>query len=167
MYEKYRRKVVTFKGTVYKDYEVDTLGNVFYKGSKLIASVFGSGTVSRPFTYIIVEREEFHIVANYVLVASTFIKNDDPVNKVDVHHMNGNHRDCRVQNLMWITKEEHQRIHGILPKRYKVSKRGKRQICIGRKQLKEVIGLDSDDKLKILKKRKVFFHKGFRVELIK
>lgn len=43
------------------------------------------------------------------LVAEAFIPN--PENKPIVHHKNENPRDNRICNLMWVTEEEHKKIH--------------------------------------------------------
>lgn len=43
------------------------------------------------------------------LVATAFIPN--PHGYTVVHHKNGNPKDNRVENLVWISKEEHDTIH--------------------------------------------------------
>ena len=38
------------------------------------------------------------------LIALQFIPNDDPLNKVEVHHINGDRNDYHIENLEWVTK---------------------------------------------------------------
>lgn len=46
----------------------------------------------------------------HLWVAFLFCPN--PELKPIVHHINGNRRDNRAENLMWCTQEEHTRMHG-------------------------------------------------------
>lgn len=57
-------------------------------------------------------------------VAEYFIPN--PENKPDVHHIDHNPFNNRVDNLMWVTKEEHAKLH---PERYEKAKET-RQVTI-------------------------------------
>ena len=45
------------------------------------------------------------------LVAEAFCENDDPQNKTVVHHRNINSLDNRADNLIWMTEEEHNKLH--------------------------------------------------------
>lgn len=45
----------------------------------------------------------------HILVANAFI--DNPENKPEVHHINGDKTDNRKENLMFVTRKEHMLIH--------------------------------------------------------
>ena len=45
----------------------------------------------------------------HILVATAFIPN--PKNKPDVHHIDHNPTNNNVNNLMWVTKQEHANLH--------------------------------------------------------
>ena len=51
-----------------------------------------------------------HREMTHLWVALMFCPNPD--SKTIVHHINGNRRDNRAENLMWCTPEEHVAIHG-------------------------------------------------------
>ena len=51
-----------------------------------------------------------HREMTHIWVAFMFCPNPD--SKTIVHHINGNRRDNRAENLMWCTPEEHVAIHG-------------------------------------------------------
>ena len=44
-----------------------------------------------------------------IVIASTFVKNDDPENKKFVLHINGNLNDNNASNLKWVTEEEYEK----------------------------------------------------------
>lgn len=48
------------------------------------------------------------------LVASAFIPNPD--NKPIVHHKDGNAKNNKADNLQWVTRQEHNRIHNEMRK---------------------------------------------------
>lgn len=45
----------------------------------------------------------------HILVANVFIPN--PKNKTEVHHIDENRLNNRIDNLMWVTHEEHKLLH--------------------------------------------------------
>lgn len=45
----------------------------------------------------------------HVIVADCWLFNDDPTNKVDVNHMDGDKRNYHLNNLEWVTKSQNQR----------------------------------------------------------
>lgn len=40
------------------------------------------------------------------LVAETFVPNDDPVNKTEVYHIDGDRENSHANNLKWVTKKD-------------------------------------------------------------
>lgn len=98
----YRREKI--KG--YERYEVDTNGVVYsQKGNPLKFHVNHNG-------YCMVclcvngETKGFGI---HQLVARQFIENNDPLNKTQVNHKDGNKQNNHVENLEWVTAKENMR----------------------------------------------------------
>jgi len=84
-------------------YEVSDLGRVRHKrfGIKKIKMISGNSCVE--FT---ADAETRKVVRNYIdfLVASAFVDNDDPVNKLHVEHINNDRSDCKAINLVWVAR---------------------------------------------------------------
>lgn len=90
----------------YEEYQVDTNGIVYSKrGQPLKYSLNHSGYCMINF-YVNEERIGFAI---HTLVAKQFIHNDDPVNKTQVNHIDGNKENNNVDNLEWVTPKENVR----------------------------------------------------------
>ena len=79
-----------------------------------------SGTRPEHFTYGSLTRGSHRRVSYHrffysvhVLVAEVFLNNNQPIDgkKFHVHHINGNAEDNRVENLLILTIEEHNRLH--------------------------------------------------------
>lgn len=67
--------------------------------------------------YLIVKLSKNHKAYNrrvHRLVALAFLDVDDKTK--EVHHINKNQCDNRVSNLIWLTKEEHYKIHQLISK---------------------------------------------------
>ena len=62
------------------------------------------------------------------LVATTFMPNDDPINKTEVNHISEVKTDCSVDNLEWVTPKQNIN-HGTGKKRASKAK-SKKVICI-------------------------------------
>ena len=91
----------------YEDYKISNYGNVIslkFKKIKFLALVPTSTT-----KYFFVKLTKNHIEKTFAvhrLVAQTFI--DNPLNKSEVNHIDGNKFNNKVENLEWVTKSENQ-----------------------------------------------------------
>lgn len=56
-------------------------------------------------------------VAIHRLVAEYFVYNDNPIEKIEVHHIDTEQRNNKYNNLVWLTVEEHRNIHKELRKK--------------------------------------------------
>ena len=96
----------------YERYMISNFGRIYgfcqdavkevntYKGKQYyMTRLVNSNGVLEPSTYI------------HRLVAQAFCINDDPENKREVHHKNGNSLDNSANNLEWINKFEHLQLH--------------------------------------------------------
>lgn len=84
-------------------YEVSCLGNVRNVRFKRAVSFQISAGYFRVALSASPKRVYIHV---HILVARTFIVNDDPIHKTMVDHINGNKQDNRVENLQWLTPQQ-------------------------------------------------------------
>ena len=54
------------------------------------------------------------------LVASAFVPNDNPINKVEVHHKDRQKWNNDYRSLQWVSWEEHKKIHQELREKQKL-----------------------------------------------
>lgn len=61
--------------------------------------------------YVLCKNGKSCLVGRHILVAKMFVFNDNPTYKDVVHHKNGIKTDDRPENLEWMSKSEHSRLH--------------------------------------------------------
>ena len=90
----------------YEEYQVDTNGIIYSKkGKPLKYSLNHSGYCMVNF-YVNDKRTGFAI---HTLVAKQFVHNDNPANKTQVNHIDGNKKNNNANNLEWVTPIENVR----------------------------------------------------------
>ena len=89
-------------------YQIDDKGNVYSLHNDIVLE----NTINRDGYCVVTLHKNGRRCQKKVhqLVADTFIPNEE--NKTDVHHLNRDKKDNRVENLVWLSKEEHSKIHG-------------------------------------------------------
>lgn len=77
------------------------------------------------------------------LIAMTFIKNDDPLNKTQVNHINDDKKDNKVENLEWVTNQQnakHAHLNGLNTTIHAANKNKKKLIDVITKQTFNSVG---------------------------
>jgi hypothetical protein len=93
------------------NYEINKLAQVKNKKTGKIISI--GYTLEYPRVSLSCTINGHRILRSYsihLLIAKTFIQNPDPVNKTQVHHINGDKNDFRISNLEWVSPQEHSKI---------------------------------------------------------
>ena len=91
--------------------EVSNLGRVRFESNILIQ--FPDTSKSSPYGYLLVRIQNKDYLV-YKLVAETWCERPDPNNYNTVHHISNNGMDNRESNLLWVTTEQHEKIHPFL-----------------------------------------------------
>jgi len=89
-------------------YLIDNLGNVYsekYGYLKRIKPQLGRN--QRWKVNLSDGKGGIHGVLLHILIAEAFVENDDPANKTEVHHKDGNKWNNDPKNLEWVTPEDH------------------------------------------------------------
>ena len=110
------------KGTPNVDYLVSPYGEVFGHNLKTdkyyrVSLWMNTCVDYRASGIIVIEKSNyFSVTLSYLgasnkffihrLVAMFFCRNDDPVHKTEVDHLDGNRKNNDYRNLEWVTKEE-------------------------------------------------------------
>lgn len=92
----------------HSEYLISNFGRVYSTKHKKILKPY----ICTSYGYLLVKLGSAYKFKNYKLhrlVAETFV--DNPDNKSVVHHKDGNPKNNRADNLMWVTAEEHINIH--------------------------------------------------------
>lgn len=102
-------KCIYYKGEL-TNYGINKKGHVknLITNTKLKARINKAGYFVVRLTIDKYTRKEFFV---HKLLAEAFIPNDDPVNKTDIHHMDYDKLNNKLDNLLWISSSDHARLH--------------------------------------------------------
>lgn len=106
------RSTTTYKGDLI---DVSNLGNVRDHDTKEIYKIYypkdPSGRYLYPIIYV-AKGKHMYIQRVAQLVAKAFVPNDDPINKIEVNHIDGNKWNSWYKNLEWVTSSGN-KLHAI------------------------------------------------------
>ena len=89
-------------------YEVNKLAQIRNKITGHIMSIDYSQEYPRVgLSYTVNKHKKTITYLIHLVIAKTFIPNSDPINKTQVHHINGDKNDFRIDNLEWISPPKH------------------------------------------------------------
>jgi len=93
----------------YNNYQVSNYGKVINKHGKLLTlNADKHGYIGTSIT----DYDGKRIHGLHRIIATVFILNDDPINKIEVNHKDGIKHHNKVDNLEWCTKSENQKHEG-------------------------------------------------------
>lgn len=95
-----------FEREVFDKYEVSSMSNI---RNKITGKV--SISKSEQFLFYGADRNKSFMLKKYRVCLASFYPNKIPknINNYDVDHIDGNHENNYIENLQWITREEHAR----------------------------------------------------------
>jgi hypothetical protein len=100
----------------YENVFVSNLGRIFSIDKKMVYKQEPDPYKSENYDYLYVRVP--YLLKVYRLVAETWCKKPNEKYNI-VHHISNNGFDNRVENIMWVTPEQHYEIHPELKKWYK------------------------------------------------
>ena len=100
------------------------------------------------------------------LVATAFIKNDDPKNKTEVNHKDFNRENSRVDNLEWVSHKENIK-YSLDGGRYNIDRYGINNPNYGNKSLSEFYKNNPDIALKKQSRKGIVNGRATKVDLYK
>lgn len=103
-------EICFYNGEIFDNYEVSNLGNVRSLNYNKTGQIKILKQIESGNGYLYVDLCKDKKVKQcriHILVANAFIPNDNPTIKTEIHHINHNKHDNRVENLMWIDRKTH------------------------------------------------------------
>jgi len=102
--------VLVIRSSLFPNYGCSACGRAFrWDREKEMSVGMGRGEKHQYPVFRVCHNNKPSWASMHVVVADCWIENDDPVNKTEVNHKNGNKKDYSVSNLEWCTKSQNQR----------------------------------------------------------